>query len=412
MTGLSEFRPTQTIGDGHAMGWRAGAEFTMMEKSVKAEFSAAGGSYPPYGAGNNHNTWYAATLIDSKGKEIPYIDREGVILNDYYDRFRPTKNQNFFMKGGNIEEAKYEYRGPETEEISDKYTLPIYADLTELPELERKVIWGMMVGEEGKTKIPILRDYQSKGFDPSKHVLQCYGTGWKSSSFLPQERQLFGLPGGFFNDWNLQTNLEGLFVAGDALFSSNCYGHAAATGHYAGRHAAEFAKKVGYIDLCEEQVKNARERIYLPLKNDSKSSMHWKELNQGIAKIMQNYCGEFKSETLLKTGRKILNEFKRDLKSNTYASNPHELMRLHEVYNILTNALLIIESSIARKSSSKALSFFRSDFLKFEEEADRKLIIIKQIKNEVMLREMPLDYYGNLEENYNIYNKNYKEGQF
>jgi len=40
--GLSEFRPLSCIGSGHAMGWRAGAEFTMMEKSVRAEFSAAG----------------------------------------------------------------------------------------------------------------------------------------------------------------------------------------------------------------------------------------------------------------------------------------------------------------------------------------------------------------------------------
>ena len=38
LPGLCEFRPTQCIGDGHAMGWRAGAEFTMMEKSVRAEF--------------------------------------------------------------------------------------------------------------------------------------------------------------------------------------------------------------------------------------------------------------------------------------------------------------------------------------------------------------------------------------
>jgi hypothetical protein len=55
------------------MGWRAGMEFTMMEKSVRAEFSAAGASFPPYSAGNNHNTWYACTLVDSRGVEIPYL---------------------------------------------------------------------------------------------------------------------------------------------------------------------------------------------------------------------------------------------------------------------------------------------------------------------------------------------------
>lgn len=79
------------------------------------------------------------------------------------------------------------------------------------------------------------------GFNPERDVIQCYGTGWKSAEFLPDERQLFGLPGGFLNDWELRSNLEGLFVAGDSLYASNCYGHAAATGHYAGRHCAQYA---------------------------------------------------------------------------------------------------------------------------------------------------------------------------
>ena len=63
-----------------------------------------------------------------------------------------------------------------------------------MPEMERKVIWGMMVGEEGKTKIPILQYYTERGFDPEKHMLQSYGNGWQSAAFLDQERQLFGAP--------------------------------------------------------------------------------------------------------------------------------------------------------------------------------------------------------------------------
>jgi uncharacterized FAD-dependent dehydrogenase len=41
---------------------------------------------------------------------------------------------------------------------------------------------------------------------------------------------VFGLPGGVFNDWELKTNLEGLYAAGDQLFASDCHGHAAAQG--------------------------------------------------------------------------------------------------------------------------------------------------------------------------------------
>ena len=101
----------QSIGSGHAMGWRAGIEFTMMEKSVRAEFSAAGRSFPPYGAGNNHNTWYAATMVDARGVEIPYVDRDGKELKTVSERYYPAKGQKFFLKGGVIDNPKYEYRG-------------------------------------------------------------------------------------------------------------------------------------------------------------------------------------------------------------------------------------------------------------------------------------------------------------
>ena len=44
-------------------------EFTMMEKSVKGEFSAAGRSFPPYGAGNNRPVFClrGATLESVQG---------------------------------------------------------------------------------------------------------------------------------------------------------------------------------------------------------------------------------------------------------------------------------------------------------------------------------------------------------
>lgn len=228
MPGICEFRPPQSIGSGHAMGWRAGVEFTMMEKSVRAEMSSAIRSFPPYGAGNNHNTWYGATMVDARGVEIPYLDRDGNELKDVSQRFHPAPGQKFFLKGGVIDEPKYDYRGPETmsfDKLMERgYKLPFYADLSRMPALERKAIWGMMVGEEGKTKIPILQNYTQRGFDPEKHMLQSYGTGWTSAQFLDQERQLFGAPGGIITDWDLKTNIDGIYAAGDQLFASDCAG--------------------------------------------------------------------------------------------------------------------------------------------------------------------------------------------
>ncbi len=414
-TGLCEFRPTQCIGDGHAMGWRAGAEFTMMEKSVRTEFSAAGRSYPPYGAGNNHNSWYGASIIDSAGREIPYADRDGNILKSVEERFLPARGQAFFLKGGAVDNPKYTYEGPETlpfEEMMKKgYKLPFYADLTNLPETERNVIWGMMIGEEGKTKIPIYENYKKAGFNPEYHVLQCYGTGWTSADFLPRERQLFGLPGGFLNDWELKTNIDGLYVAGDCLYASNCYGHAAATGYYAGRHASGYASKASIINVDREQVDSEKKRIYAPLQNNPETGIGWKELNMGIAKTMQNYCGDVKCDDLLSTGLDLLQDYEKKIIPVTYAYNPHELVRLLEVFDILTVAQIILYSCLARKTSSKALCFNRVDSDRTEEDKDRKLIIIRQVNNKVVLSEKPLDYFGDLKENYEKYNHNYTGGK-
>ena len=99
LPGLSEFRPPQCMGDGHAMGWKAGVAFTMMEKSVRAEWYGER-SYPPYGAGNTHNTWYACSMVDANGREIPWIDRDGKILNEVSQRYHPSPGQKHFLKGG------------------------------------------------------------------------------------------------------------------------------------------------------------------------------------------------------------------------------------------------------------------------------------------------------------------------
>lgn len=415
LPGLCEFRPPQCIGDGHAMGWRAGAEFAMMEKSVGAEFSASGRSYPPYSTGNNHNTWYGATLIDSTGKEIPYADRDGNILKNTDARFRPSPGQKFFLKGGAVDNPKYEYRGPETLPFSDMikkgYRLPFYADLSGLPEHERRIIWGMMVGEEGKTRIPVYRNHTESGFDPEKHVIQCYGTGWTSAEFLPNERQLFGLPGGFLNDWKLSTNLEGLFVAGDSLYASDCYGHAAATGHYAGRHAAYYSNGIKLSQPDSYQVKSEKERIYRPLFNNPESGIGWKELNMGISKTMRNYCGEIKNDELLSIGLELLAEYEDRIVPETYAYNPHELVRLLEVFDILTVSRIILNACLSRRSNSKPLRFTKNNYSGPETEDSGMLITVKQSDSRIVINKLPLDFYGDLKENYEKYNKEYLAGK-
>lgn len=412
LTGLCEFRPMQSIGSGHAMGWRAGVEFTMMEKSVKAEFSAAGRSFPPYATGNNHNTWYAATMVDARGVEIPYLDRDGNVLKTVRERYYPVKGQKFFLKGGVIDEPKYEYRGPETmpfdELMKRGYQLPFYADLSRMPEMERKVIWGMMVGQEAKTNVPILKNYTERGFDPTKHALQSYGSGWQSASFLPQERQFFGAPGGIMHDWDLKTNIDGIYAAGDQLFASDCAGHACATGHYAGRKAADYAASVELQDIDTRDVDAERERLYAPMYRSE--GVTWKELNQAIAKAMQNYCGGVKCRDLMLEGLDLLKTYREEIVPQLYCFNPHDLMRTHEVLDILDVSEMVLHACLMRESSSKPLCFERSDFPELDPERDRHFITIRQEDGKPVRGVVEHDYFGDLKAEYEKRNRDYIEG--
>ena len=84
-------------GEGTAMAWQAGAELTLMERS--GTNAASGGfAYPAYGTGNAHNTWYACTMVDANGKEIPWVDRDGKVLKTVSERYHPAPGQKIFFQ--------------------------------------------------------------------------------------------------------------------------------------------------------------------------------------------------------------------------------------------------------------------------------------------------------------------------
>jgi len=412
LSGISEFRPPQCTGDGHAMAWEAGAEFTMMEKAIRAEWSGER-SFPPYGTGNNHNTWFACSMVDARGRGIPWVDRDGNNLKTVSERYRPAPGQHFFLKGGGEPDFPiYDYQGPDTLPVDallkQGFKLPFYADLSTMPEMERKAIWGLMVGEEGKTKIPILKNYTDAGFNPETDWLQSYGTGWKSGAFLPQERQYFGIPGGLMHDWHLQTSLEGLYAAGDQLFASNCHGHAAATGHYAGRHASNFAKNISHSEPNARQIQSERERFFAPIQR--KNGIGWKELNSGIARLMQHHCGGIKEEGLMRTGLNLLQRMYEDDVPALCARNPHELMRSLEITSIMRVAELILQSSLAREASSKWLHFERSDYPEIDPPDWTGFVTVRQDKGQVIRDKKSLDFWGNIRQHYEETNSDYVKG--
>ena len=419
-TGLHSHEPNLCAGDGHAMAWNVGAEFTMMEKSRSERARSFG--YPAYGTGNSGNTWHACTMIDAKGKEIPWVDRDGNVLTTVSQRYRPAPGQKFTVQGGGLSgDNPYKFKSPKPIYSRDVFsgresgmrfddliekgdiTLPLYADLPSMSEHERRAIFGLMVGQEGKTWI-LYRNLTQAGFDPEKDMLQGYQgmlsrvTGWRTAGFNS---------GGLVVDWDLKTNLPGLYAAGQQIYGSENHGNAAMTGRWAGAKAADYALKAGESMIDRGQVEKEKMRVYAPIKR--KEGMEWKELNAGICRVMQEWCGEKKSEELLKTGLTWLKEIREGEATTVYARNPHELMRVLECFSILTVGEMIMHASLARKASSKWLNLYRTDYPEVDPPDWNKLIATRLENGEIKFHELTRNYYlqspnaSTLKENYELH---------
>ncbi len=223
----------------------------------------------------------------------------------------------------------------------------------------------------------------------------------------PQQRTFgeVGDAGGLVIDWDLKTTLDGLYAAGDQLFAGNYHHHAAATGRYAGRKAAEYAMKAPEPSISREQVETEKGRVYAPI--DKKEGLEWKELNIGICRVMQNYCGDPKNEELLRIGLLWLQDIEANEASKAYATNPHKLMRLLEVKDILTCSQIILHACLGRKASSSFLDFHRLDYPELDPPEWKKWLTLKLENGEVKIGELALDYCGHLEKNYETHNKDY-----
>ncbi|MCX6012523.1 MAG: FAD-dependent oxidoreductase [Chloroflexi bacterium] len=415
LSGLATFRP-YIAGSGLAMAWKAGASFMDMEYSKRSNV-ASGSCFPFYGTGNPFNTWYPCSMVDADGKEVPWMGKNGSILESYSERVHPAGRLKPFKKiYKNVAELidknanAYKHRVPpdivadlEERIVKGELKLPLYADLPGLSEMERKAIWGLMVGNEGRTNIPIHKTYTESGFDPKKDQLQSYimlSGGGLFEQALPHIRIAgeLGSAGGPVVDWDLMTTVPGLFAAGDTLPTAHTHGHAATTGKYAARKAVEYVSKMTDHKIVRRQIDDEKKRVYAPLKN--KDGMEWKEFNAGLCRIMQNYCGELKTDNLLNIGLIWLKDIQDNVVPTMYATNPHMLSRTVEVFDIMTCDEIIIHACKARKASNSRLGFIRLDNPVIDPPEWHKWVTVSQDNGEIKTSSLPLDFAGSLAENY------------
>jgi hypothetical protein len=410
-----------------AAAWKAGAEL------AKGGGSSAGSGpfkYVDYAMGNVDHTWHACTIVDANGKEVPWVDRDGNEIKTVSGRYYPAPGQKFIISIGQIGNsmrlsqrtdwpAFYENRWPWlTPDLAERikkgeFVLPLYADLTAMPLLERRAIFGLMVGNESKSRYPAYYVLTKGGFDPDKDMLQAalfepdrYPLqAWNVGVNVPQWRE-YGA-GGLLVDWDLKSSLEGLYAAGGANFGGGEHAGSATNGRYAARHAVAYAKTAPEPVIDRKQVEAEKARVYAPTKRSS-AGLGWKELNAAICRVMNDYRGSVVHEKILKAGIDLLKDIRETEYETVGAANPHDLARILECDTFLTLGQVNMHSTIIRKASSVILGCNRLDYPEMDPPEWTKFLPMRFEDGKVKYRELPLDFY--LQPPYApTYEENYKQ---
>jgi succinate dehydrogenase/fumarate reductase flavoprotein subunit len=378
--GYSNMMSRTSSGDGTIMAWRAGAELANME--ANGIIRIATGLKHKWYSGGGDASYENVPIVDANGKRLPHPiqgwEDAGAMV--------PTPEVSAKIREGILK---------------GEYALPFYGDFPSMKEVERNVTWKLMLGEESTTKI-IIDTYGQAGFDPSRDMLQNYN--YIEGQSPPQWREA-GYGGGILVDWNLKTSLDGLYAAGGQMFSPEDHSYCAATGRYAGRKAAAYARGIGESKISRDQIETEKSRVYAPVRRSS--GIEWKELHAGISRVMQYYVSEFKTESLFQIGLEGLQRIEEETVPTLYALDPHKLMRSLEDLSLLNYAKIIIHASMARKASSIPLNLQRIDYPAVDPPEWNKYLTVKLDNNKVKVGELPMTFWGDMKKQYEAHNKDY-----
>jgi succinate dehydrogenase/fumarate reductase flavoprotein subunit len=228
---------------------------------------------------------------------------------------------------------------------------PFYLDLTGGTDEEiRYIEWS--IGNEGKGSLFL--DYLAReGFDFRRDKLE----------WLPNSREMAGTAAsGLVVDNNLETEVKGLFCAGDDVGGVPWAGAPGAftMGWRSGENSAKFAAaQKAFPPTPHAPEESLREDCSAMLQNTA--GMNWREVELAVQNVVDYYAGQVRSAATLQRGIERL----RDIRKNASfrADNPHELMRCLEVRSLMDNADMVMAASLERQESRRApFGFVRADF--------------------------------------------------
>lgn len=332
-------------GDGHAMGFRAGADLVNME-FVEATLT-------PKGFSTQGTNSYA-------GLGAHFINRHGERFMFKYDP-KGEKARRTTLVDGVIQEV-----------LADNE--PLYIDLRHLPD----DILDHFVKTLGVDRHTLPGYFAQRNIDIRHEPIQLSISELsirRGGVYFRGSGLMVGTSGG--------ATVEGLFAAGDCSMVSGGIAGAAAMGAIAGRGACAFARSSAEAEPDPGQVSAGIDRLREPL--ETASGPAWRAFEDRVRDIVTDYVGVRRTARGLHTALASLDELS-GLESTLHADGPHSLMRTHEAKSIRVAVQMMAQAALERRESRSGAAHRRLDHPGTKEEWQKLIVVSQEADGRIGLR--------------------------
>lgn len=339
-------------GDGHAMAFRAGAELVNME-FVEATLT-------PKGFSTQGTNSYA-------GMGAHFVNRHGERFMFKYDP-RGEKARRTVLVEGVIREV---LAGNE----------PLYVDLRHLPD----EVLDHFVKTLGVDRYTLPAYFEQRGIDIRRDPIPI-----SISELSIRRGGVYFRGSGLDVDRNGETDIAGLFAAGDCSVVSGGIAGAAAMGAITGRAAAARARGGSALPRPDDEMVAALgARIRAPLGRSCGGS--WKQFEARIRDTVTDFAGLRRTDRSLRRALAALRDLAGE-EDRLAAGDVHALMRTHEARNIRLSTELMTMAALERTESRSGAAHRRLDYPESDDARWRKVIVVRRgPRGEVVLSHRPAE---------------------
>jgi succinate dehydrogenase/fumarate reductase flavoprotein subunit len=217
-------------------------------------------------------------------------------------------------------------------------------------------------------------------------------------------------PGGLRINTRCETNVPGLYAAGDSAgsnFTGPTYAtlgsgmcHAACTGHRAGEYAADYAAAQPDYALSAAEIRELRRSVFAPLERGY--GFTTEHILQRIRQTVNPYeVRQIMKEDRMRAALTMIEFFRDHFLPKGFAKDAHDLRNFYENRNMIFGAEVMLRTAIERKESRGW--FFREDYPRRDDENWLKWIIVSRDDNgEMAIRteDVPAEWQGDRSEPY------------